>query len=379
MPKTPNILLLIGQAGVYDQGLLRGIAKYSRLHGQWSFHGNFGIPKEEISTKHEFQTDGVIARHLSDVPMSLKGVPIVVCKSIKEDMPGVNSIDVDSESVGKMAAEHFLGRGFKNFAYYGRDDKYWSRERQESFSSAVNDAGLDVSGYNETHREELWEKRQGELAAWIKSLPKPLALFACNDNGAQHVMQACRVSGLKVPDEVAILGVDNDELICNLSSPSISSVELNFERAGYESAELLDNLINGMETKRCDVIVAPLGIKPRQSTDILAIEDEDVSAALRFIRDNFDRAIGVIDILDHVALSRRSLELRFRKALGRSINSEIRRVRVEYACKLLSETNIPIKQIALNLGYTDTTHIARYFRIEKGMSLQAYRDAYGRK
>ncbi len=381
MPDTKQIILLIDPSAEYDRGLLRGIAKYSRLRGQWSFSGNFGVPKEELIVKKNFKADGILARHIEDIPVFAKGIPTVVCKSAKENIPGLSSIDVNSSVVGEMAAEHLFQRGFKYFAYCGRRDKYWSHERGESFCEYAIKAGFDVFSYKETAKVErsAWDKRQSHLFQWLKSLPKPVGLMACNDNRAQHVLTACRSANLRVPDEVAVIGVDDDELICNLSKPSLSSVQLNFERAGYEAAQHLDSLIMGKEKQNRNIIVNPVGIRTRESTDILAIEDRELSMALRFIRENFDKPIRVDSVCEHVSLSRRALELKFKKQLKRSINSEIRRVRVQHACSLLIETNIPIKKIASELGYPDTTHIARYFKIEKGMSLQAYRELYGQK
>jgi len=365
--------------GEYDRGLLRGIAKYCRLHGPWSFYGNFGISKEEMPYKKDFRADGIISRDLSDITASMKGIPAVVCSSSQEDTSQVSTISLDSRLVGDMAARHLLERGFKNFAFCGLSEKYWSAERSRSFSAKTAQAGCKAIIYKAPKHIEKssWVREQNYMAKWLKSLPKPVGLFACNDSKAQHVMQACRMAGLKVPDEVAVLGVDNDELLCNLSNPSISSVELDFERAGYEAAQLLANLIIGKEKKNRRIVVNPVSIKTRQSTETLAIEDAEVASALRFIRDNFTKPISVVDVLDHVKLSRRSLELRFRNSLGYSINYQIRQMRVEYACRLLRETNMPVKQIAGKLGYPDTTHIARYFRTAKGMSLKAYREKFG--
>ncbi|HBG25465.1 MAG: hypothetical protein A2Y10_09840 [Planctomycetes bacterium GWF2_41_51] len=381
MKQTLNIMLLIGPSGEYDRGLLKGIAKYNNLQGLWSFHGTFGVPKEEISTKTIIDVDGIFARYLTDLTESMKGIPTIVCKSTNNDYSGLSTISLDCELIGKMGADHFLDRGFKNFAYCGRKDRQWSIERQNSFCARIKQAGFEVHVYNENKgiAKSFWEKKQERLAEWLKSQPKPLGLMACNDNRAQHVLHACQIAGLKVPDSVAILGVDNDELICNLTNPPISSVQLNFERAGYEAAELLDKLMIGTEKENRQITVQPIAIITRQSTDIFAIEDSDVVNALRFIRDNFHLPINVKDVFENINISRRSLELRFNRTIGRTIASEIRRVRSQHASRLLTETNLPIKQIAKHLGYPDTTHVARYFQKITGVSLQEYRKKYGQR
>jgi LacI family transcriptional regulator len=203
--------------------------------------------------------------------------------------------------------------------------------------------------------------------------------MACNDDRARQVMEACKIAGLHVPEEVAIIGVDNDDLVCNLSHPPLSSIALNFERSGYEAAELLDKLMTGEKMADQRIVVRPTHIVTRQSTDILAIEDREVAKAVRFIRQHSKEPIQVSDVVDAVLVSRRSLYHQFRRVLGRSPNEEIRRTRVEQIVRMLVETNLPVSKIAFALGYSSVAHIARYFRQEKGMNLQSYRKLYGRK
>jgi LacI family transcriptional regulator len=220
------------------------------------------------------------------------------------------------------------------------------------------------------------------MAKWLKSLPKPLGLMACNDDRGQHVIEACKIAGLRVPDEVGIIGADNDELVCELSDPPMSSVAVNFERAGYESAEVLAQLISGHARKRSrsnQIIVQATHVVARQSTDILSISDLALGKGLRFIRQRGNEALNVADVVLAAGLSRRVLEKRFRKLLGRSVLSEIRRVRVEHICRMLVETNQSVSQIALALGYDGVEHFARYFRAEVQMTPLAYRKRFGQK
>ena len=217
------------------------------------------------------------------------------------------------------------------------------------------------------------------MADWLRGLPKPIGLMTCVDDRSYHVLDACKIAGCDVPNDVAIIGVDNDELICRLAKPQLSSVSLNAERAGYEAAELLDRLMSGEEPAGQQILAEPTHIETRQSTDILAMQDSEVSRAVQYIRQHPNEALQVGDVVKTVALSRRSLQLRFRRILGRSILDEIRRVRVNHVAQMLTETNLPVSKIALALGYPGIDHIARSFRKEKGMSPLTYRKRFGRK
>jgi LacI family transcriptional regulator len=216
------------------------------------------------------------------------------------------------------------------------------------------------------------------MGRWLKSLPKPVGVMACNDDYAHHLVEACKTIRLHVPDQVGIIGADNDELVCELSSPTISSVAINFERAGYESARLLEEWMRRGKISLPALIDAPAThVVSRLSTDILAVADAQLLKALRFIRDHVRENVRVTDVTQAAGLSRRALENRFRQELERSILQEIRRVRVNLIAQMLVETDLPVSHIAAVLGYENLQHIARYFRKEKHMSLMAFRKSYG--
>jgi LacI family transcriptional regulator len=275
-----------------------------------------------------------------------------------------------------MAAEHLLDRGFRCFAYLGSEDRPWSRERSESFGKRIAVAAFEPHIFCTNSKLRSWrsfEREQNRLAEWLKSLPKPVGLMAGNDMRGRHVIEACRIAGLQVPDQVAVIGVDNDELICDLTDPPMSSVALNAQKAGYETAELLDKLMSGEKMSGQNIVVQTTHVVARQSTDILAIEDRIVAEAIRFVRQHSTEAIQVDDAVSHVAMSRRNLELRFHRALGRSIYSEIKRVRTQQIIQMLAETDLSISEIALRLGHPSDKHIARYFKQQTGMNLREYR------
>jgi len=278
-----------------------------------------------------------------------------------------------------MGAEHFLERGFKHFAFCGFSDRLWSVRRGEGFRRRAGEAGLETQMYEtpEARSERLWSKEHESIARWLRSLPKPVGILACTDYRGQHVIEGCRLAGLHIPEEVAVIGVCNDDIICSLCDPPLSSIVLNVEKAGYEAAEILDKMMSGQKIRQNTTItIEPVYAMTRQSTDILAIEDPEVAQALRFLRHNSQRAIHVSDIVAVTSLSRRALEQRFRRAIGRSINQEIRRVRVEWVARALAETNRTVAQIAMDLGYPGVDHIARYFRAERGLSPVAFRKKY---
>jgi len=387
MPK--KVILLIENSREPGRGVLRGIAKYSFLRGPWTFYTKppfyfnpVRSKKELISQMKEFDPDGIITRDSEDVTeIAAEGVPAVLFNAIKPVTTELPVIVTDDYAIGKMAAEHLLDRGFTQFAFCGFYNIPWSVARSKVFSERIAQAGLKTYLYkvSKSQSKLSWSKERLLLASWLRKLPKPLGLMACNDDRAQQVAEACKIAGLHIPEQVAIIGVDNDDMVCNLTSPQLSSIALGWEMAGYAAAELLDKLMDGKNPKNQTIVIKSQYVVTRQSTDILAIEDTDITKAVRFIRQHCKEPIRVDDVVDVVALSRRVLEKRFRKILGRSILCEIRRVRVEQIVRMLIGTNLPISHIASSLGYPSVDHIARYFRREKAMSPLTYRKQYGSK
>jgi len=312
-----------------------------------------------------------------------EGIPAIVSPYSIRQFPHFRNLVTDNVALGKMAAEYFLNHGFRNFAYCGFGGMYWSRDRGESFAKRIAKAGFTTHfyqyGQSQMRNKSSKADNQALLAEWLKSLPKPLAVMACNDDRGQDVTEACKIAGLQVPYDVAVLGVDNDDLVCDLTNPPLSSIAVNNERAGYEAAELLDQLMSGKKPSKQVIVARPTHVVTRQSTDVFAAEDMEVGKALRFIHEHAKELIRVDEVVNAAALSRRVLERRFRQSLGRSILEEIRRVRIEQVIRLLIGTNMSISQIADALGYPGVEHIARYFRQEKGMSLLVYRKQYGQK
>jgi LacI family transcriptional regulator, galactose operon repressor len=376
MQHIPKVILIIETSRAFGRRLLLGITKYARLHGPWAFYREPGGLQSNFPKLKDWHADGIIIRDTNICKQLFDlNKPTILVPHNREMYGEYPTIKTNGETISKMAADHLLDKGLKNFGYCGFDDFPWSRERQEHFKKYLNNKNFYVSIFSQSKSpsKRKWEREQTLMAEWLKSLPKPVGIMACNDDRGQHVIESCKLAELHIPEEVAVIGVDNDDLICDLCDPPLSSVTLNVEKAGYEAAKLLDNLMRGDNPINKSIIVNPLYIRARYSTDIIATEDFELTKAISFIRKNFRRGIQVGDVVESTTLSRRSLEQRFRKKLSRSINSEIRRVRIEHICKLLVETDLPISEIAYGLGFSSVEHISRYFKREAGKSLRDFR------
>lgn len=373
---APSVLLFVETSREFGRGLLHGIARYSRLHGPWRVYRWPGALDSSLPEWKSLKIDGAVVRDVKVVEgLVHSGIPVIFAQHNKESYAPYPSIITESTLIGAMAAEHFLDRGFRNFAYCGLDDFAWSRGRVQYFRERLAQAGFTVNQYEApaSRRGQAIRNEQNHVAEWLRQLPKPVAVMCCNDDRALLVTEACKLIGCSVPDDVAVLGVDDDVLVCDLADPPISSIALNTEGAGYEAARLLDQLMKGGAMAGQVIPVQPTHIVTRMSTEMLAVTDPDVAAALGFIRRHSNRLIQVDDVVDATAASRRVLEKRFKAVLHRSVHQEIRRVRVNNIVRLLVDTDMSITDIAAHCGFDGVEHIARHFRKETGVSLREYR------
>jgi LacI family transcriptional regulator len=375
--QTPSVLLFVETSREFGRGLLHGIARYSRLHGPWRVYRWPGALDSSLPEWKSLQIDGAIVRDVKVVErLARSGIPVIFAQHNRESYAPFPSIITESASIGAMAAEHFLDRGFRNFAYCGLNEFAWSRGRAQYFRQRLEQAGFEVGLYRppKSKKGRAIRNEQSHIADWIKQLPKPVAMMCCNDDRALLVIEACKLADCSVPDDVAVLGVDDDVLVCDLADPPISSIALNTEGAGYEAARLLDQLMKGGAAMTGQVIpVPPTHIVTRMSTDMLAVTDPDMAAALGFIRRNANRLIQVDNVVEATTASRRVLEKRFKAILHRSVHQEIRRIRVNNIVRLLVGTDLSVADIAAHCGFDGVEHIARYFRKETGVSLREYR------
>jgi len=383
---------MIESSRTYGRELVRGIMRYSRMHGPWVFPWVFyrqdlfyiarGSERAELEHLRKWGPDGIIARDSRDiVELASWNIPLFVAVAMEPPDAHCNNIISDNQAISKMAAEHLLERGFRHFGYCGFDDMFWSVQRGESFRARISEAGFQVSIYKQpkSRAARTWYREEAVLAEWLKGLPKPVGLMTCNDDRGQHVTEACANANLDVPYEVAVIGVDNDDQVCDISNPPLSSVALDVDKAGFQASELLDRMMAGQKLPPQTVIVHPSRVVTRQSTNILAVEDKLVSQALNFIHQNAKRLIQVDDVIKAISVSRRYLHDKFMKTLRRSVYDEIKRVRIDLISRMLLETDISISDIALNLGYDNTNHFARYFKHKIGISPLEYRKLHGHR
>jgi len=387
MDGVPKIILLIETSRTCGREILLGIAKYSHLYGPWTIYRKppfyrmpNGAKKAPLPIKN-IHADGIITAETESMSELLAMNCPTISIDVKEQIPGIPNVVGDCETIGKLAAKHLIERGFRHFAFCGFDDIHWSRERANAFETSVSESGFETHHYKNTQHKtnRNWAKEQNLVSNWLKTLPLPIGLMACNDDCAQHVLQACKMAGLNVPCDIAVLGVDNDKLICNLTNPPLSSIALNFQRAGFEAAELMDQMMSGKKASKQLITIQTTHIVSRQSTDIMAIEDREVSEAVQFIRQHAKEDIHIQDVAAQIPLSQRTLERRFLKFIGHSINKEIIRTRINTIAQMLVETNMSVSKIAMSLGFPGYEHISRYFRKEMGMSLLEYRKKFGHK
>ncbi len=385
---TPQVALLLETSAEYGRGLLRGILRYARLHGPWSLYVAPGHLEQALPKADSWHGTGIIARIRSPEMEKLiraTRLPFVASSLSESGAPATGNrfgeIRTDSEAIARMAAAHLLDAGLRNFAFCGFADCRWATRREQVFVECIREKGYACSTQRirvanwmpRSNWIERWNDEQPGMVKWLRALPKPVGLMACNDSCGREVLQACAAAGLRVPDEVAVVGVDNDEMMCELSSPPLSSVALDLEKAGYEAAHLLDGLMNGRPVEEHIVWVGPTHLLVRRSSDAIVQEDPVVAGALQFIRDHPWENLGVRDVAASAGVSRRTLERRFYRALRRTVRSEIERCHLQRAKELLRETDLPCYRIAAEAGFGSPKTLNRAFARKEGITPQRFR------
>jgi len=390
-----KVLLVIDTYDEYGNRFLRGISNYAAKHGPWVFHRaepssfykNGRLKRSEFlsSILPKWKPDGIIACNPEIAKkLSENCIPTIVflgySKAADSDI-SLPKIYLDNQAIGQMAAQEYIKRGYKNFAYWENDNNVAiSKSRMQAFRDTISLKGHGFFVCNRTHSENnnSWEKERFRTAQWLKSLPKPIGIFAFDDNSGCDLIEAAGAAGVKIPEQIAVLGVGNDNLICNFCTPPLSSIVLDNETAGYEAADLLNSLMISGSAQYDVIMIKPLEVCTRQSTDIMAVQDDDMNTALCFIHQNRQNNICVQDVVNAVVISRRRLQEKFYDILGRTINDEIRRVRTEQIRQMLLNTDLTVQQIALKFGYNGLSHISRFFKRQTGFPPLEYRKKYGR-
>lgn len=375
-----KVALIIETSSAYGRDLLSGIVRFMRMHDEWSvFLEQRDLWKQPPSWLNDWHGDGIISR--ATTPELLEaidktGVPLVEVtdRGGEVEMPQVRSDDV---AIGRLGAEHLFDRGFQRFGFCGFKDEAWSQRRETGFVQTVEEnSKAQCWRYNSTWHgpaARSWEDEKQCIMDWLQEMVPPFAVMASNDVRGQQVLDACSELGLKVPEQAAVIGVDNDELLCRLCSPPLTSVIPNAKTVGFRAAETLSQLMSGKKTAKPIQLIEPLGVSIRQSTDVVAIEDRDIAAALHYIRKNACRSLTVAEVVENNAVSRSTLERQLRKHLGRTPQEEIRRVQVRRAKELLSTTDFSADKIAGLCGFEHSEYLHVVFKRFTGMTTGEFR------
>lgn len=375
-----NVLIIVDTSRNTGRELLVGVEKYISAFTDWQVHT---LSPDYLTDDFDNKInqwdlnnyDGFFICNAKNISRFINlDKPKVIHYTPDENLNCPSRIITNSSKIGTIAAEYYIRLGFKNFAFCGFKNIKWSNQRFVSYRERLNKFGIyNIEKYSDT--PSLNSDNQARLDEWIMGLEKPIAVFGCNDDRAIYVLQACKRCGINVPEQVAVLGVDNDPLICNLSAPPLSSIKLDFEKAGYQAAKQLDMLMKKSVDAKI-ITVDPNNVITRRSSDILAVNDEDLAAAIIFIRENYKKSIGVGDVVNATGISRRELEYRFRQHLKMSIKQQIDLQRAEYIKTMLANSSEPIYKIAEKLKFTDPQHFSRYFKNLAGIEPTKYRQSH---
>jgi LacI family transcriptional regulator len=384
MRDVPKVALLVETSRGIGRELLRGIARYSSVNGPWCFHISPGDFKQAVPRIKQWGGTGIIARipdERSAKAILKAGVPTIALGLSDEQLLANNPLSQLSEissnpmDVARLAAEHLLECGLENFAFVGSNDRSWAARREAAFYSILSARGFQPHIYRQPARKAdcLWEREEAHLAKWISELPPRVGIFACDDDRGREVLEACVLAERRVPDDIAVVGVDNDQVFCELSDPSLSSVALNAYGAGFRAAELLDGLMKKKVRKPRRILIEATGVVSRRSTDTVAVDDKHLVSAIQFIRRTNGKTISVDHVVREAALSRRALEKRFRELLGRTVHEEIQLARLKSAKRLLIETEYPISKCAKIAGFKTTGYFIQFFVKWVGKTPRRYR------
>jgi LacI family transcriptional regulator len=379
--RVRHVALIVEAVIAPRRQMLRGVAQYIQEHEPWALYLKPAEVKKALADwlKH-WKGDGIIAAiHEPDRQMlTQRGLPLVDVAGAMT-LPNIPLVHANDFSIGRLGAEHLIERAFRHFAFLEYKEMYWSVRRRDGFVAAVRERGFDSCivfsppPLSDTGGPLSYEQQQAALVDWITKIPKPIGVMTSTDLMGQQFLEACLRAGVSVPEQIAVVGADNDEPICRVSWPALSSVIINDEQRGYQAAAMLDAMMRGERPPAEPIYIEPGGVACRASTDILAIDDHLIAQALKFIRDHACEGIDVADVVRHVPLSRSVLERRFRNLLGKTLNEEIVRLRLNRAIELLSSTPLELKVIADRCGFGSQSYMTAVFRAKLGVTPGSYR------
>ena len=386
------VAIVVDPSVSYDRAIAVGAAHYAREVGHWRLY----VEEEQgrrLPDLEEWPGHGIIASFddgelVRNVIAS--GLPVVAVGGGGGGFDPASSIpyvETDNARIACLAAEHLLDRALEHFGFYGLPPSpitVWSEARCNAFADRIKAADRSCTSLIAGHEATQWTLLQAELGAWLAAIPKPVGIMACDDVRARHVLEVCRGLALRVPHDVAVIGVDDDEFVCELSDPPLSSVAQAARRVGYEAARLLDELLQQRRTRSgaegpaaapTRLVVPPIGVVARRSTDTMAVGDPVIANVIRSIRERAPRGLTITELVNDSQLSRWQLEERFRRAVGRSIHDDMLHVRLEEARRLVTTTDLPMKSVAPRAGFRSVAYMTTLFRRHYGMPPAAMRAA----
>ncbi len=376
--RIPRVALLVETTRTYTRELLAGVRRYLAAHGPWStFLELRALDSSPPAWLRGWDGDGILTRTFTPQMGRLidaTGLPAVELRTV--NFGGTRPyVGMDNRLIGTAVAEHFRERGYRQFAAYSLHTESFFIERIRNFVTAAEALGGRCALLPETSSDSAadWEKSQARLVAWLKELPKPVGIFAANDQLGVRLLEACQRAGIAVPEEVAVVGAENEETLCTFATPPLTSVRYDGHAVGYAAAEMLDRLMRGKQPRRRTVLVPPRGIVVRHSSDGLVINDPFVAHAARLIRENALSGLNVDQLCRQLNASRSTLDRRMKAALKRSPKEEILRVRFREVERLLSETDLTIETIAAQTGFAHSHYLQAAFKEMHGQTPGAWR------
>jgi LacI family transcriptional regulator len=380
--RIPRVALLVETTRTYTRELLVGVRRYIAAHGPWStFLELRALDSSPPAWLRHWDGDGILTRTFTQEMADLiaaSGLPAVELRATNL-AGGRPFVGMDNAHIGRAVAEHFFERGYRQFAAYSLHTERFFIERVRNFVSTVAAFGCQCSELPETSSDSVtdWEQSQARLTAWLGQLPKPVGIFAANDQLGVRLLEACQRAGVAVPEEVAVVGAENEETLCAFATPPLTSVRFDGQTVGYAAAELLDRLMQGKSSRRSEILIPPKGIIVRESSDELVINDPLVAQAARMIRENAMTGINVEDLCRKLNASRSTLDRRMRAALKRSPKEEITRIRFREVERLLRETDLTIEVIAEQTGFAHSHYLQATFKQTYGQTPGQFRRAQG--
>lgn len=372
-----KVILLIDCADEHDRKLLRGIMRYSKENGPWLFYRllpdyrfSSGCEEKAIQFAKNWKADAIMGRWNDSKLHLLDELDIpVVLQNNRSRSDVFSNISGDYDTTGRLAAQYFRKKLYTEYAFYGIKDIVWSEERCEGFRSEI----AMFKGHFHSYMEQVGEDNRESTVEWIKNLPKPVAVFCCDDAHALFLTETCKITGIRVPEDIAILGVDDDDLLCHISDPTLSSIQMDVENGGYMTCKLLHEQLKSGNRDPFNVNISPLRIHERKSTSVWNITDPHVRKLMEVIENNYHCDLMMEDLLNTVSLSRRSIEMRFKRATGITIYQYLLKVRVDHLAYLLATTDRPYVDIVYEVGFRDLNNVSRIFRKFRGCSPQEWK------